>query len=227
LKPDTVFILINPQCQILGGGYNRGAAEDWAAELGPDIGVFEWNAGCKDFVGPRPPAPVVKAPAPTWTAEDQQEFDAGVLRERQRVMTIIKRLGINAVSKEAIRRGVDMQNGGFDASAVDDRPAADEPQDFMEAVKLAFRQGAPGPRAAIKKAALAWPELYQAHLQALGHQGGYGDILADSPAPSEDFEGQVARIMASGKRRVEAIKAAARDFPELHAAYIQRQQRGE
>jgi hypothetical protein len=101
-------------------------------------------------------------------------------------------------------------------------PAGKQPTDFMEAVKLAFRQGAPGPRAAIKRAAAAWPGLYRAHLEAIGHAGGYPDIMADNPARAGDFEDKVRDLMADGRTRGEATKMAARDFPQLHAQYIAR-----
>jgi hypothetical protein len=43
-----------------------------------------------------------------------------------------------------------------------------------------------------------------------------------APGTGQDFEAKVKEIMASGKSRGEAIKMAAKEYPELHQAYIDR-----
>lgn len=60
-------------------------------------------------------------------------------------------------------------------------------------------------------------------LAGLGESAGASGQSKDQPA--ETFEGKVAALMAEGKTRGQATAEAANNFPELHAAYIARQQK--
>ena len=78
-------------------------------------------------------------------------------------------------------------------------------------------------RAAIKAAAQAWPELFRAHIEAIGHRGGYEDLGCFSPdPPAGSFEAKVQELVAAGKTKGRAIRQAAQNFPELHRDYLAR-----
>lgn len=108
------------------------------------------------------------------------------------------------------------------ASAGGGRHGNAGPKDFSQAVGTMAKRGLPI-RAAIKAAAQTWPELFQAHVAEIRDPSGYYELAPDlAPLPECHFEGKVRELMAAGKTRGQAIKLVARDFPDLHAAYIDR-----
>lgn len=66
-------------------------------------------------------------------------------------------------------------------------------------------------------------EAHAKLLAGLGESAGAVGQPKDQPA--ETFEGKVAALMAEGKTRGQATAEAANNFPELHAAFIARQQK--
>lgn len=66
-------------------------------------------------------------------------------------------------------------------------------------------------------------EAHAKLLEGLGESAGAVGQPKDQPA--ETFEGKVAALMAEGKTRGQATAEAANNFPELHAAFIARQQK--
>jgi uncharacterized protein YoaH (UPF0181 family) len=74
---------------------------------------------------------------------------------------------------------------------------------------------------AIRLVVIDFPDLHAAYVSALESRGADSEaIMNRSMRHSTPFEMKVAQLMAQGKKKGEAVRLAARDFPELHAAYV-------
>jgi hypothetical protein len=120
--------------------------------------------------------------------------------------------------------GADSQTSVAALAASAPNPQANTPKDFQSAVNIMAQRGLPI-RAAIKAAAHTWPALFQAHLAEIGTPSGYYRLVPElAPAPGDPFEAKVQEFVSGGMTRGQATKRAARDFPDLHQAYIRRAQ---
>jgi hypothetical protein len=101
-------------------------------------------------------------------------------------------------------------------------PANEPPADFQTGVKLMMRARGLPVRLAIKAAAAAWPGLWRGYLAAVPDPEGVEAACGLAPPVSDPFLHKIQALMDAGKSRVEALKAAVRDFPELHTEYLDR-----
>jgi hypothetical protein len=101
-------------------------------------------------------------------------------------------------------------------------PANESPADFQTSVKEMMRSRGLPVRLAIKAAATAWPGLWRAYLDQTQDPEGVKAFCGLADPPADPFLAKMKSYMDAGKSRIEALKAAVQNFPDLHQAYIDR-----
>lgn len=129
---------------------------------------------------------------------------------------IVRQSHVREISFVALGADSGTSVAALAASAGGSLGIGDGPTTFMEAVKLQMGVGLPA-RLAIKEAARRHPVLYSTYLAEIGTTN--GEYLGIK-YPASAFERKVDLFMADGLTRGQAIIKAAREFPELHEAYL-------
>jgi len=77
---------------------------------------------------------------------------------------------------------------------------------------------------AVRLVALALPHLHQTYMSALEGRGADSGVNMNPNYSRRGsftaFEAKVSEYMARGMKKAEAVRMVARDFPDLHAAYL-------
>lgn len=132
---------------------------------------------------------------------------AGANSERERVSAILAAAAdkphARGIADAAISNGLTVEQASAMIAAAPEPATLQATQGDSERERAAFRN--------------AWTA--DAAQQAPTADTATGEPSADAPA---DFEAAVAHMQASGKSKGEAIKLAARDYPDLHKTYLAR-----